>query len=140
MVGCWVIRFRYIAAYPATTQIVIFGYCVVVDSYCTWQYRQTMLPTSGTLRRRLRLIALSAGLFTIAVAGNVLTPMLPTLAINISAVGLAMTAISAILYTLPLFPRAGCVTLGTLRICAIFSTGPPRLQATMSARQRSTGT
>lgn len=104
MVGCWVILFRYIAVHPATTQVVIFGYCVVVDSYCTWQYRQSMLPTSGTLRRRLRLITLSAGLFTIAVAGNVLTPMLPTLAKNISAVGLAMTAISAILYYIAFVP------------------------------------
>lgn len=97
MVSCWVILFRYLAVHPATTQVVIFGYCVVAGGYCTWQYSQIMLHTTGTLRRRLSLITLSAGLFTIAVAGNVLNPMLPALAKPISAVGLAVTAISAVL-------------------------------------------
>jgi signal transduction histidine kinase len=104
MVSCWVILFRYIAQYPATTQMVIFGYCVVADGYCTWQYSQAMVNTTGALRRRLSLITISSGLFTIAVAGNVLKPMLPNLAKDISAVGLAVTAISAVLYYIAFIP------------------------------------
>lgn len=104
MVACWVILLRYIATYPATTQVIIFGYCVVADGYCTWQYNQAMQQTSGTLHHRLHLITFSAGLFTLAVAGNVLNPLLPKLAKEISAVGLMLTASSAVLYYIAFLP------------------------------------
>jgi signal transduction histidine kinase len=104
MVACWVILVRYIAVYPATTQVIIFGYTVVVDAYCTWVYSRGIRHSTGIFRRRLLLIAVSAGLFTLALAGNMIKPLLPALAQHISAVGLAVTAISAILYYMAFIP------------------------------------
>lgn len=103
-VGCWVLIYFYIAKNPVVTQVVIFGYCVVVDAYCTWAYSQGVRQSTGILRRRLLLLTISAGLFTLALAGNAIKPLLPDLAQNISAVGLAVTAISAILYYLIFIP------------------------------------
>jgi signal transduction histidine kinase len=104
MVACWVILYRYIGTNPVTTQVIIFGYCVVVDAYCTWEYYRGMQDAVGTLRRRIQLITLSAGLFTIALLGNVIKPLTPAIAQNISSVGLALTAISAVLYYIAFIP------------------------------------
>jgi signal transduction histidine kinase len=104
MVLCWVILYRYIARYPATTQVVIFGYCVVVDAFCTWEYSRGIRSTSGILRRRLLFITISAGLFTLALTGNVIKAIVPGVAPTISGIGLAATAVSAVLYYLAFIP------------------------------------
>lgn len=104
MVACWVILFRFIATHPATTQVVIFGYCVVVEAYCTWEYYRGMQDAVGTLRRRIFLITLSAGLFTIALFGNVINPIIPSWRIATGSVGLLLTAISAVLYYIAFIP------------------------------------
>ena len=104
MVSCWVILFLFIARYPAATQAVIFGYCVIVDAYCTWAFSRGIQGSTGILRRRLTLIAASSGLFTLAVAGNVASALLPGLASTISAAGLAVTSISAVLFYLAFVP------------------------------------
>ncbi len=104
MVSCWVILFLFIARYPAATQAVIFGYCVIVDAYCTWAFSRGIQGSTGILRRRLTLIAASSGLFTLAVAGNVASALLPGLASSISAAGLALTSISAVLFYLAFVP------------------------------------
>ena len=99
-----VVLILFIATYPSITQVVVFGYCVIVDAYCTWAYSRDIFSTVGVLRRRLWYITLSAGLFTLALAGNAVKAVLPDLAQPISAVGLAITGISAILYYLAFVP------------------------------------
>lgn len=104
----WVVLFVFMGSFPLTTQVIIFGYCVVIDAYCAFRYYQGARITAGTLQRRLSLITVSAGLFTIAVAGNVVNALLPASAQNlaqqIGAVGLAVTALSALLYYLAFVP------------------------------------
>lgn len=103
MVGTWVILVLYIARYPAITQSLIFGYSVVVNAYCTWRYAGSLRQTVGILRRRLVLIVVSSGLFTLAVLGNVLNPWLPA-AVNVGGFGLTVAMISAILYYVAFIP------------------------------------
>lgn len=104
MALCWAAILLFYARAPLATQVVIFGYCVIVDGYCTWEYSRGAQRSVGILRRRLAYIALSAGLFTLAVAGNVVNALLPSMAPTIGAFGLAITAVSAILYYLAFLP------------------------------------
>lgn len=104
MVLCWVILLEFIAIYPKATQIVIFGYCAVVDAYCTWGYIRGMHHSVGILRRRLLLISISSSLFTLAVLGNVVSPLLPNQAADIGVASLAVAAMSAILFYLAFVP------------------------------------
>ena len=75
---------------------------------CRYLLYMGLLPggaqQQGTLRRRLSFITISSGLFTLAVAGNVVTALLPTPALNIGAIGQAITAISAVLYYVAFVP------------------------------------
>ena len=103
MVLCWVILFLFIASYPAITQAVIFGYCVIVDAYCTWGYSRGIQGSVGILRRRFLLIVVSSGLFT------------PYFSIW------------------PLSPHNGCVTHGSLWSYVLFSGQHLRPSTVLSA-------
>lgn len=104
MALCWAIFLQFIDTYPRVTQMVIFGYSVIVDGYSTWGYSRGIYRSVGILRRRLVLISVSSGLFTLAVGGNVISPLLPQFADEITATGLAIAAVSAVLYYLAFTP------------------------------------
>jgi signal transduction histidine kinase len=93
---CCVLLLNRMAADPALTVTIIFSYCTAAEAYTTWGFYQGRKATSGTLRRRLTIITVSSGVFTIAFLINALRAPFPGLAIG--PVAQAAAAISAILF------------------------------------------
>jgi signal transduction histidine kinase len=89
---------------PALTVSLIFTYCAAAEAYCSWGYYQGMRTSTGTLRRRLRIITISSAVFTLAFVINVIKAQIPSInAIATSTAQIAVT-VSAILFYLAFIP------------------------------------
>lgn len=81
---------------------IIFSYCAVAEACATWGFYQEIRDTSGTLRRRLTIITVSSGVFTIAFLINAIKAQFPSL--GITPLAQIAAAISAILFYVAFIP------------------------------------
>lgn len=87
---------------PVLTVTLIFSYCAAAEAYTTWGFYQGIQDTSGTLHRRLTIITVSSGVFTIAFIINAVNAQFPGL--GITPIAQAAAAVSAILFYMAFIP------------------------------------
>lgn len=106
LVCCALVWFRMVSN-PALTVGLIFGYCAVVEAYCTLGFYRGMQDTVGTLRRRLWIITLSSAVFTLAFVINVIKAQLPALAPVTTPIAQIASAVSAVCFYVAFIPPRG---------------------------------
>ncbi len=99
-----VLILRLMAVNPVFTVTVIFSYCAIAEAYSTWGFYRGMQGTTGTLRRRLRIITISSGVFTFAFVINAIKAGFPALVPGITPYAQAAAAVSAILFYVSFVP------------------------------------
>jgi len=101
LLSCILLLMR-MAADPVLTITIIFSYCAAAEAYTTWGFYQGIRDTSGTLRRRLTIITVSSGVFTVAFIINALKAQFPSL--GISPIAQVAAAVSAVLFYIAFIP------------------------------------
>ncbi len=106
LLSCALLWFRMVSN-PALTVVLIFGYCAVVEAYCTLGFYRGMQATVGTLRRRLWIITLSSAVFTLAFVINVIKAQFPIIAPVTTPIAQIASAVSAVFFYVAFVPPRG---------------------------------
>src|SRR5205085_201844 len=95
VLSCLLLQF-YRPIDPIFTVTTIFSYCALAEAYSTWGFYKGMRGTVGTLRRRLRIITISSGVFAVAFTMNAIKARFPALVSGLTPYAQAAAAVSAI--------------------------------------------